>query len=204
MPTLLRPSSAPLLQLGALVFDAEVSVGRGGRAQFSERRVAAGVTLSDHSFVEARVYQVEGGVSAIAQPQNLGRPGADTAEAALATLRALGQGVASALVPLDFLDRREDFEARLQATLEARQELELVSKVVGRVKVVLTEWSATTTAEDGQAAVYRLTLREVDRAGLSIAQATPEALALVGSGGSVSPGGGGPSQLTPATLDVVP
>ena len=79
-----------------------------------------------------------------------------------------------------------------------------VSKVIGRVAVVLLEWEASNTAEDGNKAVYTLTLREVLRAGLTIADATPGALALNGTGGAVAPGSGGGSMATPGVLAVVP
>ena len=203
MVSILTRLSRPLLQIGDLAFDNEVSVQRGGEREISERRLAAGVTVADHSRRPPRVYQVEGAVSAIAQPQNFGRPGAPVGSAAVEQLAA---NIASALLPIGLASRVEDFEARLDALLDDGQfaELELVSKVVGRVQVVLVRWEATTTGDDGDAATYRLTLREVQRAGLTIAGATPEALALNGSGGGPQPGGGGPSQATPGTLDVVP
>ena len=60
------------------------------------------------------------------------------------------------------------------------------------------------TAEDGNKAIYSLTLKEVLRAGLTIADATPGALALNGTGGAVAPGSGGGSMATPGVLAVVP
>ena len=88
--------------------------------------------------------------------------------------------------------------------IETGGELEVVSKVIGRVAVVLLEWEASNTAEAGNKAVYTLTLREVLRAGLTIADATPGALALNGTGGAVAPGSGGGSMATPGVLAVVP
>lgn len=203
MATILRRQNSPLLSIGDLFFDAEVSAQRGGEREVSERRLAAGASVADHSRRPPRVYQIEGAVSAIAQPQNFGRPGAPVGDAA-ATEVSLD--VAQAIVPLGLASRLQDFEQRLDSLLDDDQfaPLELVSKMVGRVRVVLIRWETTTTADDGSAATYRLTLREVQRAGLTIADGTPEALALNGSGGGPQPGGGGPSQSTPGTLDVVP
>jgi hypothetical protein len=191
----------PLLQLGDLVFDAEVSVQRSGERQLSERRLAAGATVADHSRRPPRVFVVEGAVSALAQPQNLGRPNAS----ALDIVTASGLDVQGAFVPLDFAGSRlGDFEARLDSLLDDENygEVELISKVVGRVRCVLTHWEATTTADDGQSATYRLQLREVQRFDLTIADATDLALELNGQGGAPQPGGGGPSQSTPMTLDI--
>jgi hypothetical protein len=100
--------------------------------------------------------------------------------------------------------RITDFETRLDGLIETGGELEVVSKVIGRPTVVLLEWDATNTAEDGNKAVYNLTLKEVLRAGLTIADATPGALALTGTGGAVAPGSGGGSMATPGVLAVVP
>lgn len=199
MSTFLR---LPLLQLAGLVFDNEVSVGRGGERELSERRLASGSTVVDHSRRPPRVFQVEGAVSAVAQPQNLLRPNASVADG----LEQIGNDIFGAILPIDFASRVQDFEERLDALLDDSQfrEIELISKVVGRVTVVLTRWEATTTADDGEMASYRLTLREVQRFGLSIAAATEAALALTGTGGAPQPGGGGPSQATPMTLGVVP
>ena len=92
----------------------------------------------------------------------------------------------------------------LARLIETGGELEVVSKVIGRVAVVLLEWDANNTAEDGNKAIYSLTLKEVLRAGLTIADATPGALALNGTGGAVAPGSGGGSMATPGVLAVVP
>ena len=199
MATFLR---LPLLQLAGLVFDCEVSVGRGGERELSERRLASGSTVVDHSRRPPRVFSVEGAVSAVAQPQNLLRPNASAADIAIQA----GLDVAGAIVPIAFASRIQDFEARLDALLDDSQfrEIELISKVVGRVTVVMTRWEATTTAEDGRQASYRLSLREVQRFGITIAAATEAALALTGTGGAPQPGGGGPSQATPMVLPVVP
>lgn len=200
MPTILR---LPLLQLAALVFDCEVSVGRSGERELSERRLAAGATVVDHSRRPPRTFTVEGSVSAVAQPQNLVRPNASPADIGTQA----GLDLAGAFVPLFLMTRVQDFEARLDALLDDSQfrEIELISKVVGRVTVVLLRWEATTRPDDGRSATYRLTLREVQRqVGLTITQATEASLALVGTGGAPQPGGGGPSQSTPMTLDVTP
>lgn len=193
----------PLLQLADLVFDCEVSVQRSGERDLSERRLAAGATVADHSRRPPRVFIVEGAVSALSQPQNLTRPNASP----LDIVTAAGLDVAGAFVPLDFAGSRlGDFEARLDALLDDENfgEVELVSKVVGRVTCVLVRWEATTTGDDGRAATYRLTLREVQRFSLTIADATDFALALNGQGGAPQPGGGGPSQSTPMVLDITP
>lgn len=202
MVAVLSRYNQPLLQVGNLAFDCEVSVTRGGEREVSERRLAAGASVAEHSRRPPRVFQVEGAVSVLAQPQNAGRPGADPAD----VFAQLGLNAAEAIIPLELTTRLQDFETRLDALLddESFGLLELVSKVVGRVSCVLTSWQATTTAEDGRSATYRLTLREIQRAGLTIALATPDALALNGTGGAVGPGGGGPSQSTPVMLDVVP
>lgn len=202
MVAVLSRYNQPLLQVGNLAFDCEVSVTRGGEREVSERRLAAGASVSEHSRRPPRVFEVSGAVSVISQPQNLGRPGASTDE----TLNQVQNDLNSAIVPLEMTTRLQDFESRLDALLddEVFSELELVSKVVGRVSCVLVAWRATTTPEEGGSATYSLTLREIQRAGLTIALATPDALALNGSGGGPSPGGGGPSQSTPTLLDVVP
>jgi hypothetical protein len=203
MATLLRGRTSPLLSIGDLSFDCEISGRRGGRREYTSERIAAGIEISDHSFRRAREFTLSGAVSAIAQLQNFGRP---SATSALDTLADIGQGIAANLVLGDqgLGARISDFETRLDGLIETGGELEVVSKVIGRVSVVLLEWDATNTAEDGNKAIYNLTLREVLRAGLTIADATPGALALTGSGGAVAPGSGGASMATPGVLSVVP
>ena len=198
--TILRRLQSPLFQAGDLAFDCEVEVNRGGRRQYTEARVAAGVVMSDHSFREPKRYRITAGVSGVVQIQNVGRPGQSLFGAAIGS--AL-QGLEAA-TGIDFSTRVADFEARLDALLDIGDELEIVSKVVGRRRVVLESWEATTDASTGDAAFYTLDFREVQRAGDTIADATDAALALVGSGGSLAPGSGGPSQVTPGTLTVVP
>lgn len=201
MVAILSRLSRPLLQLGDLAFDCEVSVQRSGERQVSERRLAAGATVSDHSRRPPRTYVVEGAVSVLPQPQNFGRPGSTISGTDFAGLPVVG-----ALVPIEVTDRLQDFESRLDALQDdgVFAELTLTDQVIGRVQVVLLQWEATNGPETGQAATYRLTMREVQRAGLTIAQATDEALGLNGTGGGTPPGGGGPSQATPGVLDVVP
>jgi hypothetical protein len=203
VPTFLRRLSSPLMQVGDLVFDVELSGRRGGRREYTEERIAAGVSVSDHSFRVARRFTLSAGVSAIAQMQNLGRPGAASL---VDSLTELGEGLAANLSIGDsgLGQRITDFETRLDALIDLGDELELVSKVVGRPLVVLEEWDSTNGPEDGNAAVYNMTFKEVQRAGLTIADAVPSALALNGSGGVVSPGSGGGSMATPGTLSVVP
>lgn len=203
MVAVLSRYNQPLLQVGNLAFDCEVSVTRGGEREVSERRLAAGASVAEHSRRPPRVFEVSGAVSVLAQPQNIGRPGAPSADA---TFEQIETNLNEAIIPLEMTTRLQDFETRLDALLddEVFGELELVSKVVGRVSCVLVAWRATTSPEDGRSATYSLTLREVQRAGLTIALATPDALALNGSGGGPSPGGGGPSQSTPTLLDVIP
>lgn len=198
--TLLRRLQSPLFQAGDLAFDCEVEVNRGGRRQYTEVRVAAGAVMSDHSFREPRRYRITAAVSGIVQVQNIGRPGQSLLGAAV----GLGLGALEAATGIDFSTRVQDFEARLDALLDIGDVLEIVSKVVGRRTVVLEGWDATTDASTGDAAYYVLDFREVQRAGDSIADATDQALALVGSGGSLAPGSGGPSMVTPGTLTVVP
>ena len=203
MPTILARLSQPLLQIGDLSFDCELSVRRGGRREYTEERIGAGISISDHSFRKAREFSLTGAVSAIAQWQNLGRPGAASA---LDTLGEAGAGLAANLAIGEggLGQRVSDFAARLDALIELGDELEVVSKVIGRVSVVLTDWTSSSSPEDGNAATFELQVREVQRAGLTIADATPGALALNGSGGGVSPGSGGGSSATPGSLDVVP
>ena len=190
MATLLRGRTSPLLSIGDLSFDCEVSGRRGGRREYTNERIAAGIEISDHSFRRAREFTISGAVSAIAQLQNFGRP---SATSALDTLTDIGQGIGANLSLGDqgLGARITDFETRLDGLIETGGELEVVSKVIGRVAVVLLEWEASNTAEDGNKAVYTLTLREVLRAGLTIADATPGALALNGTGGAVATGSGG-------------
>ena len=171
---------------------------RGGRTQFTSERIGAEVEISTHSYSLAKEYVVDGAVSGIAQFQNAGRPGFD----ALGNLASLSLGALEELTGLNFSTRVQDFEAALEAARESREEFELISKVIGRKRVVILDWSANTTAEDGDSASYRLNLREVLRAGLTIADAVEAALALNGSGGAVN--GGGASTVTPGSLDVVP
>lgn len=200
LKTILRRLQSPLFQAADLAFDCEVEVARGGRRQFTENRVAAGVLMSDHSFREARRYRIVAAVSGIVQIQNVGRPGQSILGAAVgAGLQAL-----ESLTGIDFSTRVADFEARLNALIDLGDEMEIVSKVVGRRTVVLESWEATTDAETGDAAFYTLEFKEALRAGDSIADAPDDILALVGSGGSLAPGSGGPSQVTPGTLNVVP
>lgn len=200
LKTILRRLQSPLFQAADLAFDAEVEVNRGGRRQYTKARVGAGVVMSDHSFREPRRYRITAGVSGIVQIQNVGRPGQSILGAAVgAGLQAL-----ESLTGLDFSTRVADFEARLDALLDIGEEMEIISKVVGRRTVVMESWDATTDPETGDAAFYTLEFEEVQRAGDTIADATDEMLALVGSGGSLAPGAGGPSQVSPGTLNAVP
>ena len=203
MATLLRGRTSPLLSIGDLSFDAEISGRRGGRREYTNERIAAGIEISDHSFRRAREFTLSGAVSAIAQIQNIGRP---SATSLADTFTDIGTGIGANLSLGDqgLGARITDFETRLDGLIETGGELEVVSKVIGRVAVVLLEWEASNTAEDGNKAVYTLTLREVLRAGLTIADATPGALALNGTGGAVAPGSGGGSMATPGVLAVVP
>jgi len=203
MATLLRGRTSPLLSIGDLSFDAEISGRRGGRREYTNERIAAGIEVSDHSFRRAREFTLTGAVSAIAQFRNIGRPGSASA---LDTITQAGDGVSSLLSLTDggLGARITDFETRLEGLIETGGEIEVVSKVIGRVAVVLLEWDANNTAEDGNKAIYSLTLKEVLRAGLTIADATPGALALNGTGGAVAPGSGGGSMATPGVLAVVP
>lgn len=198
---ILRRISSPLLQVGDLAFDCEVSVQRGGEAQFTENRIGIGADISDHSFNLPREFVLEGAVSGVVQLQNFARPGFSFLDSAIDA----GLGALEGLTGLNFSSRIEDFEERLEAVRQARQELEVVSKVIGRQRCVLKRWEATTDAGMGEMAQYRLTLKEVQRAGgVGYPTPTTESLALNGSGGSVSPGGGGPSVVKSGTLDVVP
>lgn len=204
LKTILRRLSSPLLQVNgqgiALAFDAELQVDRGGERTYTESRIGAGVDISDHSFALPRRYEIEGGVSGLSQLHNFARPGFN----GLGALVGAGLDFLEGLTGLDFSTRIQDFEERLEAVREAGDILEIVSKVIGRKQVVLLSWHATTAPADGEQAKYRMTFKEVQRAGLSIAGATAEGLALNGSGGGVVPGGGGPSTATPGTLDVEP
>ncbi len=203
MATLLRGRTSPLLSIGDLSFDAEISGRRGGRREYTNERIAAGIEVSDHSFRRAREFTLTGAVSAIAQLQNIGRP---SATSLADTFTDIGQGIGAnlALGNQGLGARITDFETRLEGLIETGGEIEVVSKVIGRVAVVLLEWDANNTAEDGNKAIYSLTLKEVLRAGLTIADATPGALALNGTGGAVAPGSGGGSMATPGVLAVVP
>lgn len=202
--TIVQRISAPLLQFGGigfdLAFDCEVSVQRGTSVEFTERRIGAGASLSDHSFVLPRTFMLEGAVSGIPQPQNIGRPGTDLQALGI----DLGFNALAQLFGIQFQDRVRDFETRLDALIRRREELLVTSKVLGRIRAILLDWDATTTGDMGHVGMYRMTLKEVLRAGLTIADAVPEALELNGSGGNVSPGGGGPSVATPQTLEVTP
>lgn len=203
MATLLRGRTSPLLSIGDLSFDAEISGRRGGRREYTNERIAAGIEVSDHSFRRAREFTLTGAVSAIAQIQNIGRPSATSLADTFTDIGA-GIGANLALGNQGLGARITDFETRLEGLIETGGEIEVVSKVIGRVAVVLLEWDATNTAEDGNKAIYSLTLKEVLRAGLTIADATPGALALNGTGGAVAPGSGGGSMATPGVLAVVP
>lgn len=198
--SIVRRISSPLLQVGDLAFDAEIQVARGGQTQFTRNRIGAGVTLSDHSYNAPREFTVTGGVSGLAQFQNIGRPGANAAQ----TFVDLGLNALEGLTGLNFSTRVQDFEERLRAAQEARDELELISKVVGRVRVVMLSWQATTGPDDGDSAQYQMSFMEVQRSGLTIGDAVEAALALNGSGGVPPAGSGGQSATTPGVLDVVP
>lgn len=199
MPVTLKGIGAPLLQVGDLSLDGELSISRGGEREISKRRLAAGANVSEHSRRRPRMFKASGVVSALPQPQNLGRPGFSPAD--------LIPPIPTSIVPIGVTSRREDFEQQLDALLEDGnfREIELISKVVGRVRVVLRDWEATNIPEDGQSSTYSMQFEEVLRAGdLTIALASAAGLALNGSGGAPLPGGGGASQSTPMDLDVVP
>lgn len=198
--SILRRLSTPLLQVGDLAFDCEVAAEVGGETQFTEARVAAGSDYSDHAYDQARIFVLEGAVSGLGQLQNFGRPGFS----GVGALVDAGLSALESITGLDFSSRVLDFEARLEAVRLRHDELEVISKMVGRARCVLLSWRRSAQGEEGDMGRYRLTLKEVQEAGLSIADATAEALALNGSGGAVVPGGGGPSSTTPGTANVVP
>lgn len=198
--TIIRRLTTPLLQVGGLAFDCEVQVQRGGSVNVTEYRIAAGASISDHSFDEPRTFVVAGAVSGIPQPQNLGRPGASL----LGGLLDVGLQSLETLTGLNLSTRVSDFEARLEVLRTTREVVEIVSKVIGRKKAILIDWTCTTTADDGDMGMYQLTLREILTAGLTIADATEDALALNGTGGTGSPGGGGPSQSPGGNVEVSP
>ena len=146
--------------------------------------------MSDHSFRRAREFTLSGAVSAIAQLQNFGRP---SATSALDTLTDIGQGIGANLALGDqgLGARITDFETRLDGLIETGGELEVVSKAIGRVAVVLLEWDATNTAEaavchaveegyrldyafndNDRAMVERVTREHVERRALSTAWLT--------------------------------
>lgn len=200
LKSILRRLTTPLFQAGDLAFDCEVSVQRGGRRTFTRSRVAAGVNMSDHSFDEPEEYTIVAGVSGITQIQNIGRPGQSLLGAAI----GVGLDALESLTGLDFSTRVADFEARLRALCRLGEELEIISKVVGRRRVVFTSWETTTDPDTGDAAYYTMRFEEVLRAEDVGGDPTDDFLALVGSGGKVAPGSGGPSQATPGNLAVVP
>jgi hypothetical protein len=200
LKSILRRLQSPLFQAGNLAFDCEIEVNRGGRREFTKNRVGAGAVMSDHSFMHAKRYRITAAVSGIVQLQNLGRPGQPFLSAGVTA----ALGALESLTGLDFSTRVADFEARLDALLNAGEEIEIVSKVVGRRTVVFEGWDATTDPETGDAAYYTLDFEELLRAGDTIADATDAMLELVGSGGSLAPGSGGPSQVSPGTLNAVP
>lgn len=204
MATLIRLLSSPLLQVAGLVFDVELGVGRGQRRDYTRRRVAAGIDLSDNSRLVAREWSLEGAVSAVLQPQNLTRPGQNL----LAALSASGAGVA-AQFDGSVATQLDNFEDNLVALMEVGDVVDVVSKAPGtgsrRFRAVVEEWHAQSTAdgpESGDAAVYRLSLREVQRAGgLGLGSATPEALGL---NGTATPTNLGPTPSPASQVDMVP
>lgn len=198
--SIVRRITSPLLQVGDLAFDAEVQVTRGGKTQFTRDRIGAGVSLSSHSYNQPREFTITGGVSGISQFHNVGRPGFNPVQG----FTDLGLGALEGLTGINFSTRVQDFEQRLQVTQEARDELELISKVLGRVRVVLTSWQAMTGAEDGDSAQYQMTFEEVLRSGLTITDAVDAALAMNGSGGVPPAGSSGASTTTDMMVDVVP
>lgn len=199
--SILRGFASPLLQIGDLAFDAELSVDRGGERQYTRNRVGAGALLTDHSFSEPREFSIEGAVAGLGQPQNIGRPGASNG---LAVLRDIGLDALEGLTGRDFSTRVADFEQRMQAIIDRGDMLEVISKVVGRVPCVMLSWRASTRGEDGDRATFMVRLLEVLTAGFTISGGTELALALNGSGGVVAPGGGGQSSTTPVMVDLVP
>ena len=112
MATLLRGRTSPLLSIGDLSFDAEISGRRGGRREYTNERIAAGIEVSDHSFRRAREFTLSGAVSAIAQIQNIGRP---SATSLADTFTDIGQGIGAnlALGNQGLGARITDFETRL-------------------------------------------------------------------------------------------
>ena len=200
LKTILRRLSAPLFQAGDLAFDCEVEVRRGGRRTFTKTRVAAGVNMSDHSFREPREYSITAAVSGITQIQNVGRPGQSSLSVASG---AALEGIDS-LTSLDFSTRIADFEARLDLLIDIGEEMEIVSKIVGRRQVVMTSWEATSSAETGDAGYYQMAFEEVLRDGDGAGEPTDDFLSLIGSGGKIAPGSGGPSQVSPGALSAVP
>lgn len=196
VPTIVQLLNSPLAQVGPLVFDCELSVARGVDVDFTDRRVAAGVNLSDHRRVRPREWELEAAVANAVQFQNIARPGAD----ALAVLQAqalsaalsvpvAGSAAAAALDAAGVVAGRLDaFEDDLTALVLAGDEVDVVTKAPGtrgRFRAVVQSFRAVTTAtgpDAGGASTYRLRLREIQRAGeLGLAEATLEALGLNGS-----------------------
>lgn len=195
MPTILQLLNSPLMSVGTLVFDCELSVSRGVDVDFTDRRVAAGVNLSDHRRVRPREWELEGAVADAPQFQNIARPGADPlavlqaqALAGVLSVPVAGAAAAAALDAAGVLPGRLDaFEDDLTALVVAGDEVDVVTKAPGtrgRFRAVVLSFRAVTSAQGpdaGGAATYRLRLREIQRAGeLGLAEATLEALGLNG------------------------
>lgn len=204
MTTLIRLLNSPLLQVAGLVFDCELAVGRGQTRDYTRRRVAAGVSLGDHSRLREREWSLEGAVAGTLQLQNLTRPGTNPlgalASAGAAIANQFGAGLST---------RLDDFEDSLVSVMQEGDEVDVVTKAPGaaarRFRAVVREWSATSTAtgpDSGDAAIYRLSVLEVLRAGaLGLAAATLEALGLNGSATANSLG---PTQSPAVSPDLVP
>lgn len=197
MTTIVRLLNSPLLQVGGLVFDCELAAARGQDREYTRRRVAAGVTLSDHSRLLASEWDLDGAVSMFAQFQNIARPGADPLESlqamalnAVLTVPFAGQAASTALEFSGALPSRlGDFEDSLRALIAVGDEVEVVTKAPGtggRFRAVVLSWRASSSSQgpdSGGAATYRMRLLEVQRANaLGLSEATLQALGLNGSG----------------------
>lgn len=189
----------PLASVGSFVFDCEIGGQQGDVRAYSTRRIPTGETVIDHSILnpEGKVYTLTGRISALPQPQNIGRKSPAVASISLRSLETIASqtfGVTS---------RISDLLSDLSGLMAVGDEVEVVTKLWGKINAVITSWSESRsgpTAAGG--AEVTMSILVISRAvGLNFIN--PNALGL-GSNGSGNTNDLGPTSLVPQTINVLP
>lgn len=189
----------PLASVGSFVFDCEIGGQQGDVRDYSARRIPTGETVIDHSILnpEGKVFTLTGRISALPQPQNFGRKSPAVSSVSVRSL----QSVATQL--LGVTSRITDLLSDLSGLMAVGDEVEVITKIWGKVTAVITSWSESRSGPTaGGGAEVTMSLLVISRAvGLNFIN--PNLLGST-SNGSGSTTDLGPTSLVPQTINVQP